>query len=395
VSDPHFYEYLPVFDEFASITDPRHYRPLPDDWHVVVADVEKSTAAIAKGLYKQVNIIGAASIAAVLDAVKPLKVPFVFGGDGATLCVPEPSLALVRQALLATKMMAQQQFNLALRVGIVPVRDIHEAGHRALVARYRVSRHYTQAVFTGGGISFAEACVKDVERGRRYRLEIGDVHPAASFDSIECRWEDIPSPHGETISLVVLAVSPDTAQRATTYREVLECIQRIYGDSHVSRPVRLDAMRLTRSNRKLSAEVGVRSFGHGRLYRARYWLRLKLQMAVGYWVFPRNLRFAGVDWGEYQREVVENTDCRKFDDLLRQVLSGTARQREELTGFLQQMHERGELVYGIHAAPSALMTCLLFNRQGEHVHFVDGADGGYAIAALQMKRQLRGVPGNE
>jgi Protein of unknown function (DUF3095) len=135
--------------------------------------------------------------------------------------------------------------------------------------------------------------------------------------------------------------------------------------------------------------VRVRSSGRGRLHRARYWLLLKLQMAVGYVVFPRNMTLGGTDWGRYQREVVANTDCRKFDDLLRQVLSGSPEQGQELAGLLEESCRRGELVYGIHTAPSALMTCLVFDRQGDHVHFVDGSNGGYAMAALRMKERLR------
>lgn len=42
-------------------------------------------------------------------------------------------------------------------------------------------------------------------------------------------------------------------------------------------------------------------------------------------------------------------------------------------------------------ADTALMTCLVFNlRKSEHVHFVDGGDGGFAIAAKQLKTQLGG-----
>ena len=55
--DERFYEKLPVFDDFASITNESQYRALPDDWHVVVTDVVRSTAAIAAGMYKQVNIV--------------------------------------------------------------------------------------------------------------------------------------------------------------------------------------------------------------------------------------------------------------------------------------------------------------------------------------------------
>jgi hypothetical protein len=178
-------------------------------------------------------------------------------------------------------------------------------------------------------------------------------------------------------------------RRAAVYGDLIGQIRRTYGDAEACHPVRLERLRLTRSNRKLAVEAKVQSFGHNRLYRARYWLRLKAQMAIGYVAFPRKLTFGGVDWGQYQRDVVANTDCRKFDDLLRQILAGTPRQRQELTGFLEERHSHGELVYGLHAAPSALMTCLIFNRHGEHVHFVDGADGGYAMAAAQMKQQLK------
>lgn len=56
---------------------------------------------------------------------------------------------------------------------------------------------------------------------------------------------------------------------------------------------------------------------------------------------------------------------------------------------------RGQIAYGVHVSHQAMMTCLMFNLQ-DHVHFIDGADGGYALAAKQLKDQLRtlssGVP---
>ena len=39
-----------------------------------------------------------------------------------------------------------------------------------------------------------------------------------------------------------------------------------------------------------------------------------------------------------------------------------------------------------------MMTCLVFSlEQSRHVHFIDGADGGYALAALQLKAQLQAL----
>ena len=37
----------------------------------------------------------------------------------------------------------------------------------------------------------------------------------------------------------------------------------------------------------------------------------------------------------------------------------------------------------------ALMTCLVFDmRRSEHVHFVDGGNGGFAMAAVGFKARL-------
>ncbi|MBI1374650.1 MAG: DUF3095 family protein [Phycisphaera sp.] len=384
----HFYADLPVHDDFASTADRSRYAPLPDDWYVLISDVVGSTAAIERGLYKQVNLVGASTIAAVTNAAKPTLVPFVFGGDGATLAVPPGVLDRAKAALRATCRMASKQFGLDLRAAVVPVRDIHAAGPRVLVARCRVSDHYDQAAFTGGGLAWVESLVKRPDRGSPYQLDVPDRRDApGDFSGIECRWEDIPSPHGETITLIVQAVAGDDDAHAAVYGRVLDEIHAIYGDEDACRPVRLDVMDITRSRAKLQGEVGVRTYGISALGRWLYRRWLDVQMMVGRYVFPRNATFNGVDWGQYQRDVVTNTDFRKFDDMLRLVIAGTPAQRDKLTAFLDERRAAGELTYGLHVAPSALMTCLIFTRVGGHVHFVDGSAGGYAMAAKQLKSQ--------
>jgi hypothetical protein len=34
------------------------------------------------------------------------------------------------------------------------------------------------------------------------------------------------------------------------------------------------------------------------------------------------------------------------------------------------------------------MTCLVLNRRNHHFHLIDSADGGYALAAKQLKARL-------
>lgn len=46
-------------------------------------------------------------------------------------------------------------------------------------------------------------------------------------------------------------------------------------------------------------------------------------------------------------------------------------------------------MYGFHVSDRALMTCLVYEEQGRHIAFIDGADGGYALAAKVLKEKLK------
>ena len=70
------------------------------------------------------------------------------------------------------------------------------------------------------------------------------------------------------------------------------------------------------------------------------------------------------------------------------VITGNPRQSKRLEQFLEKKYQEGRLVYGLHRTDRALMTCLVFERDGRQVHFIDGADGGYAIADAEMKRRM-------
>jgi hypothetical protein len=73
------------------------------------------------------------------------------------------------------------------------------------------------------------------------------------------------------------------------------------------------------------------------------------------------------------------------------VIAGTEAQRAELTSYLEEEYRSGRLAYGVHVTDRALVTCVVFERMGRQVHFVDGADGGYAMAARELKQRLRTV----
>jgi DUF3095 family protein len=386
-----FYRDLPIFSDFESVTELDNYTKLPESWHIVAADVQDSTGAIHDGHYKAVNVVGVSVITAITNLTTPHTIPSMFGGDGATLCVPASLVPKAREALIATRHMAIEQFNLNLRIGIVPVDAVRKAGHEVLLAKHRMSEHYTQVAFAGGGVEYAESLIKADKAGEVYLLENRQYNSNADYSGLECRWNNVPSQHGETIALIVKVLAISTEEQAKHYNEIISKVKQIYGDDNSCRPVSLDALNLTSNNWKLNHELKVRTFSRERIDVFKYWLYIRMQIFFGRIFMAFNTKIAGLDWGNYKKDVISNTDFKKFDGTLREVISGTPEQREELNAYLNNMYDKQECVYGIHVSDSALITCMINNRDGEHYHFVDGADGGYAMAAANMKQQLKSL----
>ncbi len=384
-----FYSDLPVVTEFEAVTRAESYAEMPDDWHLALCDVRNSTAAVANGKYRNVNSIGAAAITAILNAAGRIEVPFSFEGDGSLVFVPDALLADTRAALALARDMARDAFGLDLRIATVPVADLRAAGCSVRVARYRVSENYVQAVFTGGGIARADELIKRPDADSRYLIAPGSVAPRGSFDGFECRWEDVPSRHGETVSLMVLAPGADAARAAATYREVIRKVRELYGNDEACHPVAVPELAMTLKSDLLADEVGVQT---GRTSGLRRWLRLMRTRAIvllGKFLMRFGIRTQDTDWSGYKETLARNTDVRKFTDVYRQILSGTAAQRSALDAWLQSKFKSGELVYGLHVANRAHMTCLVFDYAGRHLHFIDGADGGLFLAAKAFKERAK------
>ncbi|MCJ9734084.1 DUF3095 family protein, partial [Bradyrhizobium sp. PRIMUS42] len=152
-----FYGGIPVFRGFTSLMDPALYAPLPDDWSIGVADIVDSTKAIAAQRYKAVNMAGAAVIAAVTNALEGREFPFVFGGDGASFAVAPHDLGPAREALAATATWVREDLDLTMRVALVPVSAIRAHGLDVRVARFGPSANLSYAMFSGGGLAWADA----------------------------------------------------------------------------------------------------------------------------------------------------------------------------------------------------------------------------------------------
>jgi hypothetical protein len=383
-----FFANLPVRTEFGDVGRPESYTPLPDSWHVAMCDVRNSTAAVESGRYKSVNTLGAAVITGMLNAAGATQIPFVFEGDGAMLCVPPELLDAARAVLLRTREMAEKSFALDLRIATLPVARIREAGADILVGRFRVSENYDQAMFAGGGMAYADRFMKDPDTAPLCRVEAGSVQPAGNFDGLECRWQDIPSRHGETVSVMVKVLADDVGEAGRVYREVVAKVREIYGADDDCHPVWPPNLSFSFSGRQLGNEVGVRAMERGAWGRWIYLMRTRAIVLLGWFLIRFGIRTSETDWGRYKTILARNSDVRKFNDCFRQILAGNAAQREALTAWLDERFAGRELVYGAHVADRAQMTCLVFDHSGRHLHFIDGADGGLSMAAKALKERV-------
>jgi hypothetical protein len=379
-----FYERLPVFRDFTQVASEASFRPLPDDWMVGIADVQQSTKAIRENRYKAVNMAGAAVIAAIANALKGRDFPFVFGGDGASFAVPPDAAVLARRALSETATWVKEDLDLSLRIGMVPVADIRTRGRDVRVARYRPSDNVSIAMFSGGGMAWADAAMK------RGEIALPPAAPGAHPDlsGLSCRYELIPSQRGQVLSLVVI---PGERADPDDFRAVIEAVTRIVERTpDASRPLPGQGLRLKWPPQGYDLEARAsRRVGESIRARKVKVLALTFLYFLAMWSGLRIGRFIPA---KYTRELIENSDFRKFDDSLRMVLDCTPELAAAIEDYLKKAAAKGIVRFGVHRQDAAMMTCFTPSPMNpNHVHFIDGAQGGYALAAATLKESGAGV----
>lgn len=376
VNAPDFYDGLPIVNGFGRITDLSVYRPVPDAWLIALTDIVDSTHAIRAGRYKVVNTAGAAMIAAIANALPGRDFPSVFGGDGAAAVVPPDAEAIVHRTLANTAAWVRDDLNLTLRAAMIPVATVRQAGRDLRVARFAASPDVSYAMFSGGGLAWADAQLK------RGAFAIEPAAPGARPDltGLSCRWEEIPAKRGVLLSLIVTPATGETE----AFRRLIAEILTLGSSSEAGRP----EPEVARSMRwpPSGFDLELRATADRRLPRWLQRLRLAAWTLFGHLVIRLGLHLGSFDTATYLRQTVENTDFRKYDDGLRMTLDCTPRLANRIETLLTEAAARGVARHGLHRQASALMTCIVPSpTRADHIHFVDGAAGGYAAAAMGLK----------
>jgi hypothetical protein len=374
-----FFDTVPVFDDFGGVTNLDNYRPLPDDWALVSGDIVNSTGAIQQGSYKMVNMAGAAIISALVNALDNRQLPFVFGGDGATVAIPPSGIDKARVAISAVRTWTDEEMGLEMRAAIIPLSEIRRAGVEVLVARFKASEHASYAMFAGGGASWAEARMKAGE----FSVPKAPANSRPDLKGLSCRWSPIPSRHGEIVS--VIAVPAESGDSAA-FRDLIRNIVAIAsGEDRGGHPVPADGPKpgLTRQSLELEAQAQAPK---GQRLKAR--MSAVMQYVLGNTLARFNIKLGDFDSRRYKSDVSDNSDFRKFDDGLKMTIDVDGNRLARIEALLEEAAAKGVARYGLHKQENALITCFVINpMQRDHMHFIDGAAGGYALAATQLKEK--------
>ena len=374
-----FYTRLPVNEIPLRdlLTEEHLFYRVPENWHVIITDIKKSTIAVEQGKAETVNLLATGSIVAVLNiAYKAhLTVPFFFGGDGATFIIPESILTVTLQALRIHQENTDKNYSLSLRVGSVAVSDIYKEGHLLRITKLRASQLFSIPVVLGDGLTYAEKIIK----GENYSLDLtGSKLSALDLSGMQCRWDKIkpPQDYDEVVSLIVTA--KESEKQAEAFKKVIDKLDEIYGEAERRKPISVPMLKLKSTLEKISQEMRVRFGGYRPIYLLNKWITSLL----GHFYFrTRKGR-------RYLVQLVDLSDTLVIDGKINTVISGTLQQREQLIAALNELETQGFIHYGLFVSKESIMSCYVRNLNEDHIHFVDGSEGGYTKASVMLKRKF-------
>lgn len=358
---------------FREALDSANYTPVPDDWQIAVGDVVRSTPAIAAGRYKDVNLAGAAVIASVVNACTE-DLPYAFGGDGSVVLVPPEKVDTARIALQAVQNTGRSVLDLDLRTALVPVKAVRASGRDVRLAYQDLGRGRKLAMISGGGIDHAESLAKS--DGSGFAIAESNTASEPDLTGLSCRWQPLKTTNGVMLSIIVRA-RHDSASLGPAYRDLYERVQR--ATAHDLCPVAISSLRMHWPPRGLWLE---RSFGNSTR-------KIAMQSFFQYLSAATGLTIGGYNGKAYAESLPAHSDYRKFADSLRMVIDCSDAEAGAIESILSESQRAGAIDFGLHRADAALLTCFVqTTNDAGHVHFVDGSNGGYAMAAQSLKDRL-------
>lgn len=385
MNDLTFYNQLrPQKQPLPDVLAGNNFQPVPSSWHIIITDVKASTQAVAAGRHNDVNLAAAGSLIAALNVAKKYKaeIPFFYGGDGSTLLVPDGLLTETLRGLLAHNQNTKQNFGLEMHIGSLSVKELWEAGHSIRIAKWEIDSSFSKAIALGDGLRYAEQQIKQAMKEEEYE---GVTTEDLNLTGLECRWNKISPPVAEAYNICYLIETIDPDKQAAIYTDVLKKMEAVYGDAQMRNPLSPERLQGMLNLRNVKREMLAR-FGKWRL---GHFLKAALEAVVGNYYLKHNWRIRGQSGDEYLQQLIAHADTLTVDGRINTIVCASSNKHNEFLQYLSHQEASGLLIFGHHVSKESVMTCYIEDRRDKHIHFVDGADGGYTEAAKEFKAKLQ------
>lgn len=371
---------LSPIQDFTQSLDESHFTEVAEDWFILITDVMGSTKAIEANRYRDVNKVGVTIIAALRNTLGNEAFPFVFGGDGASALLSPSMLERCRNDLAQLPEWIKTSYQLDLRVGVIPFKEVKTDGYQLSIAKYQLMGKTCIWFFEGGALGEAEKRIKaDPDT---YRV-VSDQQNPPNCSGLSCRWKPTPSSKGKVLAILIESQQNNPKEH---YRNILQSLNDIFqGNIQSVNPTDLKNMSYLGLWSLLKDELREFKsiFSKNTLFRM-------IEILYCQAVFRFKLPAVLIDAPKYLSELAPLSDYYKFDEMIRLVVDCTPQQSEAIETYLKDLYQKGDIYYGIHPSDHSLMTCYVASvGESDHLHFIDGGDGGYAMAAKGLKQQKK------
>ena len=357
------------------------FTKIPNDWYIVITDIQESTQAVNMGMSEMVNLIATGSIIAALNIAfeEKIDIPFFFGGDGATLLIPPILLERTMATLSLYQQNIKNKFNTDLRVGNFKVTKVYEAENDLKIAKIRLNELFAIPIVLGNGLHFAESDIK----ANNTAFKTGTTNKAElKLEGMECRWNQIPPPNTSDEVLCLLIDALDEAEQAQIFKGVLDTIDTIYGSHQKRNPISVPKLKLSIRFKRIRTELRMRKLNPKFIDYVKDWVT---NLFGKIWYLPSKTG------QEYLNELVQLSDIFVLDGRINMVISGSSKKRKLLLDYLEKEEKKGKLVFGSHISKESVISCYVRNRKENHIHFIDGGKGGYTKAAGVLKSKINSL----
>ena len=372
-----FVERLSGSHQFEDVFDLEQYTDLPEDWLIVATDIQGSTKAIDSGRYKEVNTLGATAIISGINACTPEHICFQFGGDGALLAAPKSCLDSLVASMNELCDIAEVQFGMPMRVAIWESKEFFDRGLQFQVMKHDLAPGQHIFMFSGSGVDISDSWLKESSEAPNLFSRTESQLSLEYLEGLECRWNPLKAKHGKMITGMIKVRNPKNAQT------ILTQIHKSLDSKQDTSPIRYSTLPTSWPPVHYYAEWKTKTAGQAKASAYLTFVSVMsflLLLTPIVWFFKSKIPYVG--------DLILRSDFQKYDGMYRFVRDLSTAQADSLTQLGEELYNKGEIYYGLHESSEALMTCMVFS-QNDHVHFIDGGDGGYAMAAKGLKEQMK------